>query len=171
MKINRFLIIFFFLILGCKNVGSEGRSFDDCPNPVPVAVFSDTLSAVTSHQFHLKATEGIEEVAFKNGMQLTLIQSGCEAIRQEFQFRLPGDDFPDDTITYWIEETMNQLRFLANLGPQYLSLNAWTQVIEEQKEQIQLGEPVEIQIGFFVEIDRIISADHAILLLILSERP
>lgn len=169
MKISRFAVLLFLITVGCKNTSSEPRSFSDCPNPAPVAVFSNTLASVKSHRFQLNDLEGIEEVEFTNGMHLTLIQSGCETIRQEFQFRIPGSDFPSDDTEYWITEALEQLRYLAGLGPQYLSLNDWAQAIEMNREQFQLGEPAEIQVGFRAEIDRIRYADHATVLLILSQ--
>lgn len=169
MKISRFAILLFLIAVGCKNTPSEPSSFSDCPHPPPVAIFNDGLAAVTSHRFQLNNLEGIEEVDFVSGMRLTLIQSGCETIRQEFQFRLPGSDFPSDDTEFWIEEALRQLRYLAGLGPGYLSLNDWAQAIEMNKEQFQLGEPAEIQVGFRAEIDRIRYADHATVLLILSQ--
>lgn len=169
MKISQFSILIFLFSVGCTNTPSGQRSFSDCPNPAPVAVFSDKLDAVTNHQFQLKDLEGIEEVDFANGMHLTLIQSGCETIRQEFQFQIPGSNFPSDDTEYWVAEALRQLRYLAGLGPQYLSLNDWAQAIEINKDLFQLGEPVEIQVGFRVEIDRIRYADHATVLLTLSQ--
>ena len=171
MRISSFSILCILLIIGCENTPSDQKSLTDCPYPTPVAIFSDTLSAVVQHQFSLKDMEALEEVTFHNGMGLTLIQSGCKTIRQEFQFRLPGNSFPGNNPEFWVGETLNQLQFLTSLGPQYLSLNAWGQAIDAQKEHLVLGEPTEIQIGFYAEIDKIISADHAILLLILSEKP
>ena len=169
MKINPFAILLFFLTAGCQNTPSEPRSFSDCSLPAPVAVFNDALAAVKSHDFQLKDLEGIEEVEFTNGMHLTLIQSGCETVRQEFQFQIPGSDFPPNDTEYWIAEALRQLRYLAGLGPQYLSLNDWAQAIEMNKNQFRLGEPAEIQVGFRAEIDRILYADHATVLLILSQ--
>jgi hypothetical protein len=169
MKISQFSTLLFFIAMGCSNGPSESRSLSDCPHPAPVPIFNDDLAAVTNHRFQLNDLEGIEEVDFANGMRLTLIQSGCETIRQEFQFRIPGSDFPSDDTEYWVEEALRQLRYLAGLGPQYLSLNDWAQAIEMNKELFQLGEPTEIQVGFRAEIDRIRYADHATVLLILSQ--
>lgn len=170
MKMRFAVLLISFVLGSCRNNRIASENLADCPHPVPIAIFSDTLPAVTRHQFNLNAMESVEEVTFRNGVELTLIQSGCEARKQEFRFRLPGENFPANDQAFWREQITQQLRFLANLGPQYLALNAWTEAIEQLEGQIMLGEAIEIQPGFYIEIDRIISSDYAILLLILAER-
>lgn len=169
MKINMAIMLFVFTLSACGSGDAGTPSLADCPHPVPSAVFSDTLAAVVQHRFQLKPTESVEEVSFANGVNLTLIQSGCEARRQSFRFQLPGENFPANDPGFWITQTIEQLKFLASLSPIYQSLSAWSQVIEQQEAYIQLGEPFEVQPGFFIEIDKIQSAGYANLLLTLSE--
>lgn len=170
MKQFLLLLSIAFTLIGCNNNKVGRTDFSDCKYQAPAAIFSDSLSRVSRHQFALRQLEGVEEIDFDNGLNLTIIQSGCDAIRQEFQFQISGQSFPSADKNFWITQTIDWLKFLSSLHPKYLSFNDWGKAISIQAPSIELGEPIELQDGFFVEIDKIISSDHAILLLILSQK-
>ena len=145
--------------------------FENCRYGKPVAIFEESLPGIAKHDFQLKAGEGIERVVFESGKELTIIQSGCDSIRQDFHFVFPDEKYANADPSFWIDTTVEEFRAFAGLGPQYLMFSSWAQSIASKKESIRLAQSEEIQPGFFVRIDRIVSSDHAILMVTLSEKP
>ncbi len=164
------LIILCILIVGCgKNQQkSSGNDFENCKFGAPKAIFSDVFPSITSHSFKIFNKEGIETVRFDNGMVMELIQSGCDHIVQSFKFRLPGDHRKKNALD-WVEEAVVQLRFLGGLDEKFASLSFWGNEIEQRKSEIKLGSTLDIQQGFKVKIDKVLSTNESILLLELSQ--
>jgi len=162
------LILVFILILtvNCR----RGANDSDCKYGQPTAIFNESQPGIQSHTFSAANNTATEEVTFVDGLQLTLLQSGCNEIRQEFQFTLT-ENFQEQAPTFWIEQSIQYLRRLGSMGPAYSGFSTWAQIIEEQRENIKLAESTEIQPGFFVTIDRIIGANSATLVLTLSDTP
>ncbi|MDX1666637.1 MAG: hypothetical protein R3350_05395 [Saprospiraceae bacterium] len=164
--LGAFLTLF---ALACAFDG-EGNSFSDCKYDRPQPIFESDLPTVVEHQFDIRRMKGIEEVEFSGHPDLTIIQSGCDHIRQEFQFEL--DSLPQNTeAAFWIDLAQEQFHRLGNLSPDYLVFLSWAQEIKEKAYQIKLAESIELQPGFYVRIDKIISRNSAILLVVLSENP
>jgi len=167
-KIIITLIGTIILAFGCKSEkDKKGDNFSDCKYGAPTAVFASDLPTVATHKFELKSQVGFEEITFNNGLQLQLTQSGCNEIKQEFQFTLP-DKPSADTPPYWVDQTRAQFNALGELGEKYLTLNFWAQPLEANREAISLGEPFELQPGFSIKIDRIIGSQNTLLLITLS---
>lgn len=163
------LIFITILTLACQR-NESGSNGNDCKYGAPKAVFLAQDEFVESHEFVVNENEATEQVSFQDGTKLTLIQSGCENIRQEFRFAL--DSIPDNTEpSYWIAQTVAKLRLLGSLGPDYFAFTSWAQEIEQQMDTIKLSESFELQPGFFVRIDPIRGANDATLVLILSDVP
>lgn len=167
----RFQSLVFILLIftACGNLSSKDP-FKNCKYSKPEAIFKLPNDRILDHTFEVQGIEGIEEVVFTNQQSLTVIQSGCDYITQEFQIKLSGN-LRNQEHTFWINQSIGFFQFLGGLGSQYLVFNAWSQAIHELKDQIQLGAFQEIQPGYFVKIDRILSSDHAILMLTLTEKP
>ena len=163
------VVIVLLIFTACGNSGSEDP-FKDCKYSKPEAIFKLPNDRILNHTFEVQGIEGLEEVVFTNQQSLTVIQSGCDYITQEFQIKLPGN-LRNQEYNFWINQSIGFFQFLGELGSQYLVFNAWSQAINELKDQIQLGAFQEIQPGYFVKIDRILSSDHAILMLTLTEKP
>ena len=164
------LLLTLVFLSGCGN-NKDNTYFEDCRYGRPVAILNDTLPGIEEHHFELRSREGVEEVSFESGEELTIIQSGCDSIRQDFQFRLPGEGYHDADREFWVDKAIQEFRSFAGLGPKYIMFSSWAQAIEAKKESIHLAQSEEIQPGFFVRIDRISSSDHAILMVTLSETP
>ncbi|MCI5082551.1 MAG: hypothetical protein MRY78_12705 [Saprospiraceae bacterium] len=164
-----FSSILMLTLIAC---GSEGTSdpFANCKYSQPAPIFKGPNTGIVSHSFKLEGTQGIEEVQFSNGMNLTLVQSGCDFIRQDFQFRLNGN-LRNKEEAFWIQKAVESFQFLGSLGPQFLAFNAWGQAIENIKGEIRLGAYTELQPEYFIKLDRVLSSDHAILMLTLTEKP
>lgn len=170
MRINHLIFILILFVSACGQNNNSDEPFADCKYGQPFAIFNPDLPKLTKHQFDLTKTESTELIQFQDGLQLTLTQSGCDERKQEFQFKLPGH-YQDEPSGFWVEKTLDLLQKLGQLGPDYQVFNAWAEALSLQSESIRLAQPLEVQPGFFVRIDKILSQDHAILLLILSEKP
>ncbi len=157
------------LLLSCQNQSADAY-FADCRYGKPEAIFSEELDGVVEHSFRLKPREGIEELRFESGKRLTIVQAGCDSIRQDFQFYLPGS-LPKADAEYWVGKAVEEFQQLGSIGPRYMMFSSWAQAIAARAETIQLTESTEIQPGFFVRIDRVVSQDHAMLMVTLSETP
>lgn len=164
-----FLLVFLVLMttLSCRNTAKEGS---DCKYGSPRALFSPTQAGVQSHTFTAIKNEGTEQITFKDGLELTLLQSGCDHIRQEFQFTLAGN-FEKEQAVFWVEKAAELLKRLSSMSPDYQTFSAWSQAIEGQKGQIKLAESTELGQNFYVKIDRILNIQNATLVLTLSDKP
>ncbi len=158
---------FILLITACANDSTQQAA--DCAYGEPRPIFSDTLEAVQQHQFSSNKQEGTENVLFVTGLQLEVLQSGCEAIEQEFQFTLDGD-YREETPEFWLEQATLHFQFLGSLGEQYFPLYAWGQAIGEAKAQMKLGEPHEVQPHFNAIVDKVVSKEQATLIIRLAQQ-
>lgn len=170
MRTRPVVVMMLLLLLSACGEDNTDAYFENCKYGKPKAIFSSDTPGVESHSFRLKSKEGIEKIIFESGKELTIIQTGCDSIRQNFQFRLPGSYEKDGSLK-WVEITVEQFEYLAGLGPEYMVFSSWAQSIAARAQTIRLAESTEIQPGFFVRIDRIISRNHADLLVTLSESP
>lgn len=153
------------VVFGCGKTNSP-----QCKYGEPKAIFNATQPSIQSHEFTAREHEAIEKVTFKDGAQLTLLQNGCDNVRQEFQMTLSGD-YSNREPAFWIEEAVRWLKRLSNMGPDYQTFSLWAQGIDNQKDTIKLSESTQVQPGFYATVDRILSADSATLVLILSDVP
>ncbi len=172
MKNCIYLLVLGTLFFSCQNNTEQGN-FENCRYGRPEAIFNEEMDEVIKHQFRIKQKEGIEHVSFADGMELTIFQSGCDYIKQQFQFEIAADKDTIDTknTEYWIAQSINSFQKLGSLGPQFFSYSSWAQAIAERAADFKLAEFLEVQPGFFVKIDRIESADTNTLLVTLSEEP
>ncbi len=151
------------LLLSCKNDNSGKCKFGD-----PTAMFSDTMSMVKKHHFEVKDKTGVELAAFKNGMMLEVEQSGCNDIHQQFTFILPGD-FSKSDDAFWKTLTVKNFRLLAASSPKLFPFNGWADAIEGVLPKMKLAEPIEVDKGVQVRIDKILSTNQAMLVVLLSQ--
>ena len=169
MSHKTLVAILLMLSVACRNQGAEAY-FENCKYGKPEAIFDASTPQIEEHSFKLRREEGIERIVFESGKELTIRQMGCDAIRQEFEFVLPGT-YDKGSVRKWVEITVQEFQSLANLGANYLMFSSWAQAISGSSEQINLAESVEIQPGFYVNIDRVIGQESTTLLVTLSEKP
>lgn len=167
MKVLPFFFLFLLILPACKNNAAKD-SFSDCKYGRPEAIFEPSLSDISNHQFSVEKNESIEDIQFKDGRELRIMQSGCDRIKQEFHFKLPGD-LKDKDANFWLLAAVNQFKQLSALGPNYAAYDLWAQAIARKADEIKLAQETELEAGFTFTYDRIISSDHAILMLTLSE--
>lgn len=170
MNIIRFPIIFLLfttLLFACGESNSD--PFADCQYKKPVAAFSESLSEVNSHTFKMEGTTGVEQVVFKNGVSLELYQSGCNEIRQEFRFTIPGT-FEVDEPQFWVDQAARQFDYLGELSDAHAGMLMWAGEIRKNTTRLELGQALEIQPTYFIKIDRIRSTDKALIIVELFQR-
>ncbi|MEM9921609.1 MAG: hypothetical protein AAF990_26130 [Bacteroidota bacterium] len=160
--------IFLLLLAACGSGGSSDP-FAKCRYAKPVAIFSDSLSAVKQHQFELRENTGYEKVFFESGMELELFQSGCDNIKQEFRFSFPIKHQQDEP-QFWIEQAIGLLNYMGNLSEKQKPFLMWSNMIRQQQQQMDIGEAFELEPGVFAKVDRILSDNNTMILLELSTR-
>ncbi len=172
MKYAFFCLIFGFLVLSCQNPSQE-NAFANCKYGKPEAIFSSEQEEVKKHQFTIKKQEGVENVSFESGLELIIYQSGCDYIKQQYQFEISqiNDTLDSSSQEYWIIKTIESFQKLGDLGPEFFSYSSWAQAIAERAGEFKLAEFLEVQPGFYVKIDRIESSNKNLLLVTLSEEP
>lgn len=136
--------------------------FANCQYGRPTPIFASKHPQITQHNFHIQQMEGIEQISFSNGVRLEISQKGCDNIVQLFTFELPGQ-YTSDSTSAWIDSAVQQFLYLSQLDEQYIPLEMWAQSIDAVRTQIKIGQKVEVEPGFLVEINRITSTDYAIL--------
>ena len=93
LTILSFIFLLATVFIGCGNESSPSKKTSEqnqekCKYGTPTPIFSDALSKVTDHSFSAEGQKGIEEVSFENGVELELLQSGCNEILQSYQFKI-----------------------------------------------------------------------------------
>jgi hypothetical protein len=157
--------VFFFLFLffsACKTETGKCKFGD------PIAIFSDTMQMVKKHHFEVKDKTGIEFVTFKNGMLLEVEQSGCNTITQQYTFEIMGG-FSKMDDAFWKVLAIKNFTLLATFSPKLTTLGAWAQAISSVQDKMKLAEPFEVDKGIFVRLDKVVSADRAMLVVQLSQ--
>jgi hypothetical protein len=161
-----FLFTVLLSVFACQN-GQKAEG--DCKTK-PQPMLRQDMRGVVEHHFEAKGTESEEYVKFANGKTLTILQSGCEKIRQEFRFELKETPKQDDP-AFWTEQAILNLAALAVLDQQLMPLGNWVMMIRAQKDEIRLAETKALEGGFYTKIDRISSNDRVFLLITLSNFP
>jgi hypothetical protein len=164
---SQFCVLFFIIftiIIGCKN-----DSKPKCKYGTPTAIFSDTTPTVIKHLFQMKDETGVEMVVFKNKLLLEIEQTGCNEIHQQFSFIMFGK-FNDADDNIWKQVAMTHFREISKLSPNLLPFAGWASAIESVKDKLKLSEPVDLEGGITLRIDKIISADKATLVVQVSQQ-
>jgi hypothetical protein len=159
-----FYLVFSLIVLNaCQN--GQGTE-NDCKTK-PQAMLRVDMKGIAEHKFETKGSDSEEFVRFANGKTLTILQSGCEKIRQEFRFELKNTPNTNNP-AFWTDQAILNLAALAVLDPQLMPLGNWVMMIREKKAAIRLAETVPLQGGFYTKIDRISSNDGVYLIIVLS---
>ena len=158
-------IAFLFFFSACKN---ETAHTGKCKYGDPVAIFSDTMKMVKKHHFEIKDKTGIEYIALANGMLVEVEQAGCNSINQQFTFELQGD-FSKMDDAFWKTMAIKNFHLLSSFSPKLQPFSAWGDAIESVKDKLKLAEPIEIEKGTHIRIDKVLSADRAMLVVQLSQ--
>lgn len=163
MKFYIYLLLLIGTLFSCQKK-------EECKYATPNAIFSDNIEALKRHKFRIRNQVGIESLSFKDGTDLTIYQSGCDYIKQDYEFEL---DTPLDSTFQndWIGLAVNQFEILGRLDSQYYSFAFWAQAIEQNAPEMKLSQFKELQPGFYAKVDAIKGKNRSTLLVTLSEKP
>jgi len=167
-QIGIFVIILAFS--ACHQQPAQTDAFSGCAYTEPEPIFSEDVPGIERHSFRLESQESTEQIEFGDGLSLSIRQSGCDHRKQEFKFQIPGT-YSERNAGYWVRQTIEQLDGLSDLGPEFVVFEHWAAAIARAGKQIRLSESTEIEEGFYVSVDRVLSSDHATLMLTFSDQP
>lgn len=161
------------LLLACGNENPSGNdaensSVEKCKYGSPTPIFSKELEKVVDHSFSVNGQKGLEKVKFENGMELELIQDGCNELLQSFQFSFNSDLTGEDR--FWVEQAAEQFRYLSTLSEDHLSFSLWAGAIANNIESINLGTAFEPEPNTFIKIDKVPSGEKTILVVTLEAK-
>lgn len=175
-RLSSVLSLFFlslFVFTGCADdipPSGAAAAFSDCRYGAPKPIFSEALRSVTRHDFQLEEDRAVEYLSFDDGLELSILQTGCDYIHQEFHFRLV-DQYTGAPSSYWIQESINKFYRLGQLGPAYVIYSSVADALTERSSQLALGHSTELQPGFFAKIEGGSPATGGALVVTLSEQP
>jgi len=171
LKINLVLMSKMLLIccsclflLACQ---PNKKTSDQCPLGEPTPIYSLDLPFVKSHSFNKTGQNSKEEIIFQDSLYLTIRQSGCEQIRQDYIFSLEPSPAANDQ--FWIQRSIELFGRLASYSENFYSFNQWADKINESKSEFRLTEPFEVAPQTFVKIDRIPSPEETKLIVSLLQ--
>lgn len=135
----------------------------------PSAIFSKELPHVVAYNFEVQGSQSLESIQFDSNILLEIGQEVCNGSRQEYRFTAPGTQYASFPDSLWLKEAARQFVYLSTLSPKQAPLRNWADLIEERRQQMKLGEDQELQQGIFLRIDRVISPEQSILVVVLSQ--
>ena len=174
-KIKQPLLLLAMALLalsGCKEdtAPASADPFADCRYGAPKPIFNEGISSVVQHDFRLEEDRAVEALSFDDGLQLSILQTGCDYIHQEFRFELM-DHYEGAPASYWMQEAVNKFYRLGQLGPAYVIYVSVADALKKKGNEIGLGQSAELQPGFYARIDKAKSRNVDILIVTLSEQP
>ncbi len=162
-------LFFLLLVLFSTACGSgSSSSANTCPYGSPVAIFDEKIPGIVTHQFSVEGQNANESVQFDNGMALSILQSGCEHIHQEFRFTIPGKA-PEDGDAFWMAQAAQQFHFLGQLSERHHQYHQYAKAIETIAPEAKLAQEVALGDGFSIKTDRISGPDYTLLQVTLKQ--
>lgn len=158
------ILLFFSLVL----LSSCGDSSPKCAYGSPTPIFSKDLEKVSTHHFTVNGQDASETIEFSNGLFLEILQGGCNSVRQEFRFLIPGES-KEDVPAYWVAMAIDLFHLLGDISEKYLVYHQYGKALEEKGNNIKLGESFELGEGFGIKVDRIAGTNQNILIVELSQ--
>ncbi len=134
----------------------------------PEAMFDAGLPHITAYNFEVQGAQSMESIMLDSKILLEIGQEVCDHTHQEFRFTVPGDRraYAD---SLWLKEAARQMVVLSALSPKQTALKAWGDVIEEKRREMKLGQDFPVQAGITVRVDRVLSPEQSVLLVVLGQ--
>lgn len=149
MKYFKAAICALVLITACKT----GEN-NDCPSGKPLPIFSSELPVVKSHDYSASGQTSREEVKLANGVQLEILQQGCDTLSQSFRFSF-DDKIKRDSFVTSIDSAISQFRYLSSSGEKLKPFVIWSDALTQIREHVQQGEYLELDRGIKLRIDQL----------------
>jgi hypothetical protein len=165
MKNILFLVGLCILFSDCQNDAKSKKPFANCPCGTPLPMFNETLPEhIATRNFSLSNDAGIENVKMKNGTILQVVQTGCKDIKQEFTFVYTDPKYKTYTDAQWIQNAVDEFLKIASFSPTFVSFQQWGSAMEHFKSNFKIAEKTELEKGFFITIDKIVSESESSLI-------
>lgn len=169
------LLLFIMALMGLTSCADETPSatadpFSDCRYGTPKPIFNEGLRSVVQHNFQLEEDRAVETLSFDDGLRLSILQTGCDYIHQEFRFNLV-DPYPGAPASFWIQEAINNFYRLGQMGSAYVIYASVADALNQRSGRISLGQSAELQPGFYAKIEDGKSDNGGLLIITLSEQP
>jgi len=160
---NLFLLLFRLLtfigvslLFSCQSSDTK----NNCPIGTPTPMFSGDIKGITGYNFEVKGQESQESFVYKKSA-LKILQSGCEYISQSFHFDVESGKSPQALVDHVVYQFID----FAQMGKQQAGFLSWSQVIDEKKSEIKLGEAFSPAPGIEIALDRIQQVENDLLIL------
>lgn len=163
MKLQVLLLAMILIFsAACKNKlkeNDEKKPFANCKCGKPAPIFNTNIpDFVSGHNFAMTTDAGVEIITFNNGTKLQIVQTGCNDIKQEFSFIYSDQSYKNFSDATWIQNAINEFKKIGSAAPEYQPFTLWGNAIESRKQEFRIGEDKELEKGFFMKIDKIISS-------------
>ena len=134
----------------------------------PEPMFAAGLPHITAYNFEVQGAQSMESIMLDGKLLLEISQEVCDHTRQEFRFTVPGDRhaYAD---SLWLKEAARQMVVLSAISPRQAALKTWGDVIERSRPEMKLGQDFPVQAGITVRVDRILSPEQSVLLVVLAQ--
>ncbi len=164
MKTNAIPVVFCGFLLGAVACKTEQK----CPYK-PAPIFSKDLPHVVQYLYEQQGQQSLESIFFDTNVLLEIEQDICKETIQEYRFSVPGDysDFPD---SMWFKEAVLQLNFLSKLSEAHAPLRTWAGILEENRQEMKLGEEKSVELGAYLTVDKVIGPEKSTLLVTFVQR-
>ena len=147
----------FFSIIFCMCSPAAKK---ECPTGTPQPMFSESIEGITNYNFVIQGQESIERFEYRQ-TPILIEQSGCETIRQVFNFRMPKNLNASQVGTAMTRAFQD----FAQLGTAQAGFLAWAQAIETQLPEIKFSESFSPSPGIQITLDRIQQVEFDLILL------
>ena len=169
MKIykSHFKIAFFMLtvlVFACKNTETKkGFAWEDCKFGKPEPIFGENnLPGIKTKTFAITKAEGLEVVNFSDSLktELSIRQSGCDELQQEFTFTYTGRGFADWSDEQWKKQAAMEFIKFSRMSTRLYPYNNWAQAVFEQHDSIRIGEIRELAPGHSLKINKLSQSEQ-----------
>lgn len=153
----------------CASDSPKSVSFEDCLYGAPEPIFNESVPGVSHHNFELIPGKGIESFILNGSTTISIEQTGCDQLVQQFTFSWEGVPSGSDS-RYWAKKAIQLFGELGQLGATYLSFAAISDVLSQQQEKLQPGDKsIPLQPGLYFKIEQKTKGQKAILIATLYE--
>lgn len=120
--------LFYFLIISVLSLSiiacNSGEQGDvPCKYGKPSPILAEDVVGVSQYEFTATDSSGRETALITDtllatsAMRFTLVQSGCEKMKQEFRFELPQTDYTMQPDSFFVQRAAEGLRVLSEKSP------------------------------------------------------
>ena len=158
IKFNIYTILFIasLAFFACKEKAkTSDKPFAGCKCGAPEPIFKEGgAEAIADRNFTMTKTSAVENVVFKNGTELEVVQTGCDEIIQEFTF-FYKTDMSAQNDEFWKIKAIEEFNTIASLSARYQPFGIWATAIRVAAPQMKLGQANELEKDFFVTIEKV----------------